>query len=145
MPDPVSPAAYVADIAGPYTPVVTKAIAVAALGILGEVADGRDSQTVSLMSDAGTDHCLTMAKLNLYQCLAVAGPHYEDVFCMGQHAIKDTGQCLILAAGAPIPPDVLAERAKQAAIARDAAMKIPTLAEAAAAKASSGARRKKGR
>jgi len=24
---------------------------------------------------------MKMAKLNLYQCLAVAGPHYEDVFC----------------------------------------------------------------
>jgi hypothetical protein len=35
-----------------------------------------------------------MAKLNLYQCLAVAGPHYEDVFCLGQHAMMDTGQCI---------------------------------------------------
>ena len=33
-----------------------------------------------------------MSKLNLYQCLAVAKPHYEDVFCLGQHVLIDTGQ-----------------------------------------------------
>jgi hypothetical protein len=24
----------------------------------------------------------------------VAKPHYEDVFCLGQHVLMDTGQCL---------------------------------------------------
>jgi hypothetical protein len=40
-----------------------------------------------------------MAKLNLFQCLSVAGPEYEDVFCLGQHAVLDTGQCVAGAAG----------------------------------------------
>jgi hypothetical protein len=44
-----------------------------------------------------------MAKLNLYQCLAVSRPHYEDVFCLGQHIMMDTGRCMIKAAGLPEP------------------------------------------
>ena len=36
-----------------------------------------------------------MAKLNLYQCLASAGPHYEDIYCLGQHAMIDPGQCVV--------------------------------------------------
>ena len=39
-----------------------------------------------------------MAKLNYFQCLSVAGPHYEDVFCLGKHAIGDTAQCVVEAA-----------------------------------------------
>ena len=46
-----------------------------------------------------------MGKLNLYQCLAVAKPHYEDVFCLGQHILIDTGQCVIKASGAPMPAE----------------------------------------
>jgi hypothetical protein len=42
-----------------------------------------------------------MAKLNLYQCLASAGPHYEDIFCLGQHAMIDPGQCVVEATRAP--------------------------------------------
>jgi hypothetical protein len=43
------------------------------------------------------------AKLNLYQCLAVARPHYEDAFCLGQHALMDTGRCMIRASGLTEP------------------------------------------
>ena len=46
-----------------------------------------------------------MAKINLYQCLAVAKPHYEDVFCMGQHIMLDTGACLARNAGYDLPPE----------------------------------------
>lgn len=46
-----------------------------------------------------------MAKLNLYQCLAVSKPHYEDIFCLGQHILIDTGACVIKAAGATVPPE----------------------------------------
>ena len=45
-----------------------------------------------------------MARLNLYQCLSVAGPNYEDVFCLGRHAMMDTGQCVTQASGW-VPPD----------------------------------------
>ena len=47
--------------------------------------------------------CLNMGKLNLYQCLAVAKPHYEDVFCLGQHVMIDTGMCVLKASGAELP------------------------------------------
>ena len=47
-----------------------------------------------------------MARLNLFQCLAVAGPYYEDMFCLGQHVLMDTGSCLIRGSGAAMPLDV---------------------------------------
>ena len=124
---------------------MTRAVALAALAVLGEVREGHDDQALALMSDTATHRCLTMAKLNLYQCLAVAGPHYEDVFCMGQHAIKDTGQCLIEAAGAPIDPAILAARASKAALNREATMKLQTLAQAKTAGPKPSGARKRGR
>jgi hypothetical protein len=47
--------------------------------------------------------CLRMAKLNLYQCLASAGPHYEDIYCLGQHAMMETAQCVTEAVKPPRP------------------------------------------
>ena len=75
---------------GPAGPVVTRAVAVAALNVLGEPGQGR-----ALMSEPRAASCLRIAKLNLYQCLAAAGPQYEDIFCLGQHAMADTGQCVV--------------------------------------------------
>ena len=72
----------------------------AALGEGGELNSG---QLDTLLSDPITGYCLNMAKLNLYQCLAVSKPHYEDVFCLGQHSLMDTGQCLMRGSGAPMP------------------------------------------
>jgi hypothetical protein len=45
----------------------------------------------AVMAEPASAMCLNMGKLNLYQCLAVAKPHYEDVFCLGQHIMIDTG------------------------------------------------------
>ncbi|HEY3951725.1 hypothetical protein [Phenylobacterium sp.] len=81
---------------GAPSPAVTRGVALAALSVLGEEARGR-----SLMSEPRTGSCLHMAKLNLYQCLASAGPRYEDVYCLGQHAMIDTGQCVVEATRAP--------------------------------------------
>jgi hypothetical protein len=75
---------------GPAGPAVTRAVAVAALNVLGEGGQGR-----ALMSEPRTASCLRIAKLMLYQCLAAAGPQYEDIFCLGQHAMADTGQCVV--------------------------------------------------
>lgn len=75
---------------GPAGPAVTRAVAVAALNVLGEPGQGR-----ALMSEPRAASCLRIAKLNLYQCLAAAGPQYEDIFCLGQHAMADTGQCVV--------------------------------------------------
>lgn len=78
------------------SPVVARGVALAALSVLGEEGRGR-----ALLSDARSASCLRLAKLNLYQCLASAGPQYEDIFCLGQHAMIDPGQCVVEAARQP--------------------------------------------
>jgi hypothetical protein len=81
---------------GTASPVVARGVALAALSVLGEEGRGR-----ALMSEPRSGMCLRMAKLNLYQCLASAGPHYEDLYCLGQHAMMETAQCVTDAAKAP--------------------------------------------
>lgn len=75
---------------GAPSPVVARGVALAALSALGQTRQGQ-----TLMSEPRTASCLHMAKLNLYQCLASAGPHYEDIYCLGQHAMIDPGQCVV--------------------------------------------------
>jgi len=89
--------------APPYTQVVTRGLAVAAIAALGEGGDDNDAALEPLLDDSKGGFCLTMSKLNLYQCLAVAKPWYEDIFCLGQHVLIDTGQCISKAAGQPQP------------------------------------------
>ena len=89
----------------PYTPLIARSLQLAAIAALGEANDNAYDQLTALTADADTDTCLHMAKLNLYQCLAVAKPHYEDIFCMGQHVMLDTGICLARGAGVDLPPD----------------------------------------
>ena len=91
---------------GPASPLVARGVALAALSLLGEARQAR-----SLMGDAHTGSCLRLAKLNLYQCLASAGPHYEDIYCLGQHAMIDTGQCVVEAAKAPTARQVALTKA----------------------------------
>ena len=37
----------------------------------------------------------------------MARPNYEDVFCLGQHAMKDTGACVVIGAGGAVPIDIM--------------------------------------
>jgi hypothetical protein len=88
----------------PYTPVVVRSLAIAALSILGYGDDPSFApQFDALLIEPTGGSCLNMSKLNLNQCLAVAKPWYEDVFCLGQHVLIDTGQCVVQAANAPPP------------------------------------------
>ncbi len=66
-----------------------------------------------MLLDAGCASCLRMAKLNLFQCLAVAKPWYEDVFCLGQHVLIDTGECIQAAALPRARPLTVARREGQ--------------------------------
>ena len=84
---------------------VTQGLALAAVAILGGTGDERESRFEPLLRDLRNADCLRMAKLNLNQCLAVAGPQYEDVFCLGQHAVGETGQCLLAAADTEQAPE----------------------------------------
>lgn len=78
---------------GAASPVVQRAVALAALSVLGQADRGR-----SLMSEPKSGLCLKLAKLDFHQCLAAAGPYYEDIYCLGQHAMIDPGQCVAKAA-----------------------------------------------
>jgi hypothetical protein len=79
------------------SPVVARSLALAAVAILGEAKPEDLPRMQPLLSEYFSADCLHMAKLNLYQCMAVAEPHYENVFCLGQHALIDTGQCVAAA------------------------------------------------
>ena len=83
------------------SPIVTHGVALAALAVLGRAQDADSGRLDALMTDKSNTDCLNLAKLNLFQCLAVAGPRYEDVFCLGEHGLKETGTCLSKAATAP--------------------------------------------
>lgn len=87
----------------PYTPVVIRSMAVAALAALGFADDASLEQVMPILADPNAASCLNMSKLNLYQCLAVSKPHYEDVFCLGVHSLMDTGKCVLKSAGVAEP------------------------------------------
>jgi hypothetical protein len=88
----------------PYTPAVIRGLAVAALAVLGQGSEDRTDFMWAMLEESNQMLCLNMAKMNLNQCLAVSKPYYEDVFCLGVHAMKDTGACVIKGAGAPTAP-----------------------------------------
>ena len=91
-------------VAAPYTASVARALTVAALAALGE-ADGANAQVVeSLLAEPVNSYCFNLSKLNLYQCLSVAKPYYEDVFCLGQHILIDTANCVGRASGRALAP-----------------------------------------
>jgi hypothetical protein len=100
----------------PYTPLVIRSLAVAALAALGYADDNSLAQVLPILADPAAATCFNMSKLNLYQCLAVAKPQYEDVFCLGQHVLIDTGQCLMTGAGVTPPVDPRIQAARDAAL-----------------------------
>ena len=75
---------------GGTSPVIARGVAVAALTVLGQDAAAR-----GLMSERNAGMCLRSAKLNYHQCLAASGTHYEDIYCLGVHAMSDPGQCVV--------------------------------------------------
>lgn len=85
----------------PYPPVIVRGLAIAALAALGEGGPERREAIETMEGDDQAQTCLGTARLNLYQCLAVARPNYEDVFCLGQHLLIDSGKCLMISAGGP--------------------------------------------
>lgn len=91
------------------SPVVARSLALAAIAIAG-TPDEAQSASQAMLREPQSGQCLHMAKLNLYQCLAVAGPHYEDMFCLGRHAMTETAQCVSDAAGPARRPWLRATR-----------------------------------
>jgi hypothetical protein len=74
------------------SPVVTRALVLASLAVLRRTDDPATVRAV--LYEPETRQCYNLAKLNLYQCLAVAGPRYEDIFCLGEHGLKETATCV---------------------------------------------------
>jgi len=91
---------------GIYPGLVVRAVALAALAAIGQTTDDDAPRLGWLTDDYYLDHCLDEAKLALFECLAVARPNYEDVFCLGQHAMKDTGICVVTSVGSAVPIEV---------------------------------------
>ncbi|MDI1327169.1 MAG: hypothetical protein PSV23_10270 [Brevundimonas sp.] len=77
----------------PYPPVVTNALALAALAALGAAGEDARANTAALQSEPTSQTCLHESKLNLYQCLAASRPSYEDMFCLGRHIVRDLATC----------------------------------------------------
>jgi hypothetical protein len=92
-----------AEGAGAVTPVVARSLALAALAVLGEAGTQDLPRMGAVFTDVGSAACLKMSKLMLNQCVAVASPQYETVYCLGTHAIGDTGQCVVMAAAGRAP------------------------------------------
>ena len=82
----------------PYPPVVTHALALAALAALGAGGEDARANTVALQVEPTSQNCLNESKLNLYQCLAASRPSYEDMFCVGRHIVRDLATCTRAAA-----------------------------------------------
>jgi hypothetical protein len=81
------------------SPVVQRALALAALAVLDRTGGDDAQAALALAHEPNAGNCVRLAKLNLFQCLAVAGPHYEDVFCLGEHAMLEPAKCVSKAAG----------------------------------------------
>ena len=88
----------------PYSPVVTNALAIAALAALGEGGAEARPTTDRLQGEEVSQRCLAMSKLMLFQCLAASRPSYEDIYCVGRHAIRDLAVCT---SGAAMPAAVV--------------------------------------
>lgn len=81
-----------------FPPVVTNALALAALAALGAAGEDAHANTVALQTEPTSRNCLNESKLNLYQCLAASRPNYEDMFCVGRHIVRDLATCTRAAA-----------------------------------------------
>jgi hypothetical protein len=88
----------------PYPPAVVNALALAALAALGYAGENARANTDALQFDRVSHGCLTMSKLNLFQCLAASRPNYEDMFCLGRHIVRDLATC---SRGAAMPAAIV--------------------------------------
>jgi len=72
---------------------VNRMTTIAALEALG-AADERPQEIDRLLNEQRSRDCVEIAQLQLYQCMSAARFRYENAFCMGQHALRDMGNCI---------------------------------------------------
>ncbi len=106
------------------SPVVLRSVALAAIALAGQADEAGSEAVRPLLTEARSASCVRMAKLNLFQCMAVAGPHYEDIFCVSQHAMLEPGQCVASAVGAEAPMPAI-QTAQARSVAFPVASPIP--------------------
>jgi hypothetical protein len=92
-------------LAPPYSPLVAHALQLAAIAALGEATEAASDRLSILTTEDDATSCLATAKRSFHECLAVAKPNYEDIFCTGLHGLRDTGACMVKAAGVELPPE----------------------------------------
>jgi hypothetical protein len=114
----------------PYTPAVVRSLAVAALAALGAGGEDARANTEALTVEQGSEFCLNMSKLMLFQCLAASRPSFEDMFCVGRHVARDLATCTAQNI-TPVPLESPAT-----AVAGGVSGATPVAAEAAAASTS---------
>jgi len=83
----------------PYSQAVTRGLALAAVAALGQAGDSNRAITEALLNEPTSADCMNFTRLMILQCLAASRPQYEEIFCLGQHLIMDTAQCVTDAAG----------------------------------------------
>lgn len=114
-----------AEAGPPYTQAVIRGLAIAALAALGQAGEDARATTDALLTEPVSADCLTFSKLMMMQCLAASRPHYEEIFCLGQHIMMDTAQCVIDSAGSVSPilqtPVLMAQPASVETASADAA------------------------
>lgn len=88
-----------AEATPPYTQAVVRGLALAAIAALGQGGEENRNITDALLNEPVSADCLNFTRLMILQCLAASRPHYEEIFCLGQHLMMDTAQCVIDSAG----------------------------------------------
>ena len=88
-----------AEATAPYTQAVVRGLALAAIAAIGHGGDDNRTITDSMLNEPVSADCLSFTRLMIMQCLAASRPHYEEIFCLGQHLMMDTAQCIIDSAG----------------------------------------------
>lgn len=78
---------------GPRGEAVNRMTSIAALQALDATTE-RASDVNRLLDEPRSRQCIEMSQLQLYQCMSAARFRYENAFCLGQHAMRDVGQCI---------------------------------------------------
>jgi hypothetical protein len=73
--------------------VVDRMTTLAAMQALGADVD-RKEQMEQLLNARGSSNCFESARLNTIQCVAAGRFHYEQVFCIAEHPLREIAMCI---------------------------------------------------
>ncbi|MGE3142710.1 MAG: hypothetical protein AB7L65_05270 [Hyphomonadaceae bacterium] len=87
-----NPVTYRFRVDAPRGEAVNRMMTIGALEALNATGE-RAAAVDTLMNEPRTKDCITMAQLQLFQCMSAARFRYENAFCLSQHAMRDVGAC----------------------------------------------------